>query len=110
MRNCDDHTKNFSFRLKKDGVWELSPAYDLCHAYQPNHQWVSQHALSINGKRDNFRNEDLLTIGESIKNKKAKAIIAEISEIAGQWKKFADDVGVDPKLRDELDNTLIRYK
>lgn len=109
MRNCDDHTKNFSFRLKKDGVWELSPAYDLCHAYQPNHQWVSQHALSINGKRDNIRKEDLLTIGESIKNKKAKAIIAEISEIAGQWKKFADDVGVDPKLRDEIDNTLINY-
>ncbi len=108
MRNCDDHTKNFSFRLKKDAVWELSPAYDLCHAYQPNHQWVSQHALSINGKRDNIRKEDLLTIGESIKNKKAKAIIAEISEIAGQWKKFADDVGVDTKLRDEIDNTLIR--
>ncbi|MBW6534143.1 MAG: type II toxin-antitoxin system HipA family toxin [Mariniphaga sp.] len=108
-RNCDDHTKNFSFRLKKDGVWELSPAYDLCHAYKPNHQWVSQHALSINGKRDNITKEDLLNVGESIKNKKAKATIAEISEIVGQWKKFADDVGVEPKLRDEIDKTLIQY-
>jgi serine/threonine-protein kinase HipA len=110
MRNCDDHTKNFSFRLKKDGVWELSPAYDLCHACKPNHQWVSQHALSINGKRDNITKEDLLTVGESIKNKKAKDCIAEISEIAGQWKKFADDVGVEPKLHNEIENTLIRYK
>jgi serine/threonine-protein kinase HipA len=109
-RNCDDHTKNFSFRLKKDGVWELSPAYDLCHAYKPNHQWVSQHALSINGKRDNITKEDLLTVGESIKNKKAKATITEISEIVGQWKKFADNVGVESKLRDEIDNTLIQYK
>jgi serine/threonine-protein kinase HipA len=108
-RNCDDHTKNFSFRLKKDDVWELSPAYDLCHAYKPNHQWVSQHALSINGKRDNITKEDLLTVGESIKNKKAKATIAEISEIVGQWKKFADDVGVESKLRDEIDKTLIQY-
>jgi serine/threonine-protein kinase HipA len=108
-RNCDDHTKNFSFRLKKDGVWELSPAYDLCHAYKPNHKWVSQHALSINGKRDNITKEDLLTVGESIKNKKAKATIAEISEIIGQWKIFADDVGVESNLRDEIYNTLIQY-
>jgi serine/threonine-protein kinase HipA len=50
-RNCDDHTKNFAFRLKKDGKWELAPAYDVCHAYQPKHKWVSQHALTINGKR-----------------------------------------------------------
>jgi serine/threonine-protein kinase HipA len=35
-RNCDDHTKNFAFRLKKEGKWELAPAYDLCHAYRPN--------------------------------------------------------------------------
>jgi serine/threonine-protein kinase HipA len=30
--NCDDHTKNFSFRLKQGGTWELAPAYDLIHA------------------------------------------------------------------------------
>ena len=24
--NCDDYTKNFSFILRKNGVWELSPA------------------------------------------------------------------------------------
>jgi|GEM_PF-3431039 len=45
-----------------------------------------------------------------IKNKNVKATIAEISEIVGQWKKFADDVGVESKLRDEIDNTLIQYK
>ena len=27
-RNCDDHTKNFAFRLRKDQVLELVPAYD----------------------------------------------------------------------------------
>ena len=25
-RNCDDHPKNFAFRLKKDRDWELAPA------------------------------------------------------------------------------------
>ncbi|MDP3463353.1 MAG: type II toxin-antitoxin system HipA family toxin [Bacteroidales bacterium] len=107
-RNCDDHTKNFAFRLKKDGKWELAPAYDVCHAYQPKHQWVSQHALSINGKRTNITTNDLLTIGKSIKHKKAAETIKEISNTVNQWKTFADEVKVSPKLRDEIEATLIR--
>lgn len=109
-RNCDDHTKNFSFRLRKDAKWELAPAYDLCHAYQPNHKWVSQHALSVNGKRNNITGEDLLIIGKSIKNKKAEAVIREINDTVSQWKKFADETKVSPKLRDEIDKTLIRLE
>jgi len=107
-RNCDDHTKNFAFRLKKDGKWELAPAYDVCHAYQPKHQWVSQHALSINSKRSNITKDDLLTIGKSIRNKKAAETIEEISNTISQWKTFADEVKVSPKLRDEIAVTLIR--
>ena len=76
-RNCDDHTKNFAFRLKKDGKWKLAPACDVCHAYQPKHKWVSQHALSINGKRTDISKDDLLTIGRSIRSKKAAEIIDE---------------------------------
>ena len=108
-RNCDDHTKNFAFRLKKDSEWDLAPAYDICHAYKPNHRWVSQHALSINGKRVNITKDDLMTIGESIKDKKAKVTIEEICETVNQWKQFADEVGVMKELRDEIDKTLIRY-
>jgi serine/threonine-protein kinase HipA len=109
-RNCDDHTKNFSFRLKKGGKWELAPAYDVCHAYKPDHRWVSQHALSINGKRNAITKEDLLIIGKSIKNKKAARIIEEISDTVSQWKKFANDVNVLPEIRDEIDKTLITWK
>ncbi len=108
-RNCDDHTKNFSFLLKKDEKWELAPAYDICHAYQPLSQWVSQHALSINGKRTNFTKQDLLEVGKSIKNKKAAETIDEISEVVSQWKSFADQVKVSPQLREEIHKTLIRF-
>jgi serine/threonine-protein kinase HipA len=106
-RNCDDHTKNFAFRLQKDKNWELAPAYDICHAYQPKHQWVSQHALSINNKRSNITRDDLLLIGKSIRNKKAAETIDEISAIVSKWKSFADEVKVLPKLRDEIHQTLI---
>ena len=107
-RNCDDHTKNFSFRLKKDDKWELAPAYDMCHAYQPKHKWVSQHALSINGKRENITREDFLIIGKSIKNKKAEAVIEEINDTVSHWKNYADETKVSPALRDEIGGTLIR--
>jgi serine/threonine-protein kinase HipA len=107
-RNCDDHTKNFAFRLRKEGKWELAPAYDICHAYQPQHQWVSQHALSINGKRTNITKDDLLIIGRSIKSKNAEEIIEEISNTVGNWKTFADAVNVSDQLRDEIDATLIQ--
>lgn len=109
-RNCDDHTKNFSFLMKQGGKWELAPAYDLCHAYRPDSIWVSQHALSINGKRKNITLEDLLLVGETIKCKRAPEIVDEINSKVNQWKQFADEVNVKPKLRDEIGNTILNLK
>ena len=105
-RNCDDHTKNFAFRLKKEGKWELAPAYDLCHAYRPNHQWVSQHALSINGKRKDINKSDLLVIGNSIHCKRAAEIVDEIESIVMNWDKFASEVGVSKELIEAIDATI----
>jgi serine/threonine-protein kinase HipA len=101
-RNCDDHTKNFSFRLKKEAQWELAPAYDVCHAYKPNHQWVSQHALSVNGKRKGISKNDLLLVGKSISCKHAATIIDEIEATVLNWKKFAGEVGVSSQLSNAI--------
>ncbi len=109
-RNCDDHTKNFSFLLKQGGKWELAPAYDLCHAYRPGSEWVSQHALSINGKRKDITKADLLIIGKSIRCKKASEVIDEIYDTVHQWKKFADAAEVRAALRDEIAKTLLNLK
>ncbi|EON79497.1 HIPA protein [Lunatimonas lonarensis] len=109
-RNCDDHTKNFSFLLRQGGKWELSPAYDLCHAYRPKSEWVSQHALSINGKRKEITKADLLVIGESIRCKKASEIVDEINDTVNQWKKFADEANVKHVLRDEIAKTHLNLK
>ncbi|MEX0987376.1 MAG: type II toxin-antitoxin system HipA family toxin [Bacteroidales bacterium] len=106
-RNCDDHTRNFSFLLKQEGKWELAPAYDMCHAYRPGSEWVSQHALSINGKRKDITKADLLIVGESIRCKKAPEIIDEINNTVNQWEKFADAALVNPGLRDEIAKTLL---
>jgi serine/threonine-protein kinase HipA len=109
-KNCDDHTKNFSFRLKKGGAWELAPAYDLCHAFKPDHRWVSQHALSVNGKRNNISKSDLLEVATSMNIKKAESIIDEINYTVSRWDEFAKQVAVSKKIREAISQTLIHYK
>ena len=101
-RNCDDHTKNFAFRLKKDGDWELAPAYDICFAYRPGSEWVSQHNLSINGKRTAITRDDLLIVAKAMNIKKANNIVDQISKTVTNWYKFADEVKVDNKLKEKI--------
>lgn len=103
-RNCDDHTKNFAFRLKKDGNWELAPAYDICFAYRPGSDWVSQHNLSINGKRKDITKADLLQIAKSMNIKKAEAIIQKISDTVTNWQEYAAIAKVDTKLKETIGN------
>lgn len=107
-RNCDDHTKNLAFRLKKDSTWELTPAYDVCHAYRPDSQWVSQHALSVNGKRKNITKTDFLSFARLMNIKKAENIIDEVNRKVNSWNNYAEATGVNPNLRDAIDKTLIR--
>lgn len=107
-RNCDDHTKNFSFRLTQGGQWELAPAYDLCFAYRPGSVWVSQHALSINGKRKNFNLEDFLAIGKNMNIKNSPDIIKNINDVVSKWTKYADMVAVDPKKKNHIGKNLIK--
>lgn len=59
-RNCDDHTKNFSFRLRQGQGWELAPAYDVTFAHNPDGEWTHQHLMSVNGKFKGFVLDDLL--------------------------------------------------
>lgn len=105
-RNCDDHSKNFSFILKQGDRWRLAPAYDLCHAYRPGSEWVSRHALSVNGKRENITREDLIVIGRSIRNKKAEEIIDQVNDTVHNWNYFADKAGVDKDKKVSIDKTL----
>lgn len=104
-KNCDDHTKNFAFTMNEKGEWNLSPAFDICHAYRPASPWVSQHALSINGKRTGISKDDLLTIGKKMNIKNADDIIYDVVKVVSQWKSYAARVGVDSKLSKAIQMT-----
>ncbi|MBE0679167.1 MAG: hypothetical protein IH592_10435 [Bacteroidales bacterium] len=51
-----------------------------------------------------------MVIGESIRLKKASDIIDEINETVNTWKKYADEIQVATRLRDEIGNTLLILK
>jgi serine/threonine-protein kinase HipA len=62
--NNDDHTKNFSFLLREGGRWELSPAYDITHAFNPDNEWIKQHLMSVNGRFDQITLSDVREVAD----------------------------------------------
>ena len=106
-RNCDDHTKNFAFLMDKNGKWGLSPAFDVCHAYRPNSPWVSQHALSIEGKRTDFDVKDFINLATKMNIKKPLEIIEQVRNAVGDWQKYAKEVEVDESLAKAIESTLL---
>ena len=107
-KNCDDHTKNFAFTMDQSGEWSLSPAFDVCYAYRPSSSWVSQHCLSVNGKRKNIEKADLLEVARKMNIKNANEIIDQIDQVISRWKHYANDQKVDPELRDTIQGTFVR--
>jgi serine/threonine-protein kinase HipA len=90
-RNQDDHTKNISFLMDKQGVWHLSPAYDMSWAYNPAGGWTATHQMSINNKWDNITREDLLSVAYEMNIKRAARIIDQVSEAISHWRQLAKE-------------------
>ena len=103
-RNHDDHVKNIAFLMNRAGDWRLSPAFDVAYSYNPTGAWTSRHQMSINGKRDDFVVDDLLALASTaaIKSKRAKAIIAEVSNSVGKWVRFAEETGIERETTDRI--------
>lgn len=107
MRNHDDHTKNFSFLMDRQGKWTLAPAYDLCYAYSPEGRWTSRHQLSLNGKQADFTRADLLQVAENMGISKSAAMIDRTVEVASRWMEYAHTAGVPEPLAGLIDKNLI---
>lgn len=107
VRNQDDHTKNISFLMGEDGVWRLSPAYDMGYSYNPNGGWTATHQMSINGKFDNITRKDLLECGAKNNIKNASLIIDEVCEVASQWPTMAKECDVPQSMIDDIEANML---
>lgn len=93
-RNHDDHVKNFSFLMNKEGKWQISPAYDITYQYKDGGTWTNVHQSSINGKFDKFVKDDLLSLGKTFGIKKAHRILEEVIAAVELWTKIATEIDI----------------
>ena len=93
-KNCDDHTKNFAFLLKQGESWELAPAYDITHAYNPHGEWTYQHLMSVNGKFNGIKRSDLLVEAERFGVRRPLDLLNEVRSALDSWQQFSTDAGL----------------
>ena len=97
--NQDDHVKNISFLMDRNGRWRLSPAYDISYSYDITNKWLSAHQMTVNGKKSDIKLNDLLEAGEKmgLKKKKCMDIISKISLVVADFEKYAREAGIREK-------------
>lgn len=92
--NHDDHSKNFAFLMGKDGVWRMSPAYDVTYAYASNSIWLKQHLMSVNGKFSDITRADLVAVAERFDVRAVSTIFNEVNDALASWTEFAEAAGL----------------
>lgn len=93
--NCDDHSKNFSFLLRQGSQWELAPAYDVTHAYNPQGEWTYQHLMGVGGRFSGITQADCLSVADRFGIGPAKQVIRQVKAAIDRWPEFATQAGVE---------------
>ena len=107
-KNRDDHTKQISFLMDKQGKWSLSPAYDVTYAYNPQGQWTSTHQMTINQKREDITQEDLLAVGlrQGMNKALCHRLIDQALAAVEQWPSYAQKAGVSEEFTLQIGRVL----
>ena len=94
LGNCDDHAKNFSFLMKADGQWRLSPGYDIV----PSASFNSEHMTAVLGEGKQPTREIFLRLASKFELTRAASIRAmdEVAEAVSLYSDLARQYGVKP--------------
>ena len=108
--NTDDHNKNFSFIMQKDGSWQLSPAYDMTYiidngGYLPN----EDHCLYIRAKLRNVTREDVIQFAHDNGIRRPDSIIRDIVGSLKQFRSIATKFGVSEQWTGRVEATIIGH-
>lgn len=101
-KNCDDHSKNFSFLMDETGKWNFSPAYDLVYSYSKND--FNEHYLKVNNKARDINIDDFVALG-SKHGLSAHFVRDQVQSCIASFCKFeqyANDVELSQKTRDTI--------
>jgi serine/threonine-protein kinase HipA len=91
--NQDDHVKNLSFHMDTDGVWSMTPAYDLTFARGEG--WTRRHQMRLRDKTEGITRADLVAVATDFGIKKPERMLDRIADVLAGWEAHAGryDVG-----------------
>lgn len=102
--NRDDHSKNFSYIMDRDGVWTLSPAYDLVFSAGIS-GW---HSMSVAGEAEDPGEDDLRALAKTfgLRPSSVDEIMEQVRAAVARWPELAAEAGVSEGRRQEIHSRL----
>jgi len=91
-RNRDDHAKNFSFLMDEEGVWRLSPTYDLTFSDGIN----GEHTTAIAGEGKAPDESHMRKVGEKVglKEKQMNSAFDCVLQSMARWDEWCALAGL----------------
>jgi serine/threonine-protein kinase HipA len=98
--NQDDHTKNFSFIMDSQGVWRLSPAYDVTF----NRGYSGEQSMSVDGYGKHIPEQVFLKLGHlcEFDDTGVRQIFTDTFEALSEWQSLAKQLGIDSVHTNEI--------
>lgn len=108
--NTDDHHKNFTFIMNRNGVWRLSPAYDMTYifdngGYLPDRE----HCLSVGGKISNISYDDIVSFARDSGIRAPKSIIKKVAYAVSSFRMLAQRNGVSEEWIGRIEHCLSEH-
>lgn len=100
LHNRDDHARNFAFRLDEQGLWTLSPVFDLTFSFGPG----GEHATSVAGHGKDITRAHLMQVAKAggLTVKVAERCIADSIATVQTMTRLARDFPIRRKTMNEL--------
>ncbi len=106
IANGDLHAKNVSVFDHPEGVWSVTPAYDLVSTLPYGDQTM---ALDLDGRDSRISGTAFVRFGERLgaKEKVVRTVIAEITESAEPFVARLGEIGLDERKTEHLAATIL---
>ncbi len=93
--NTDDHKKNFSFIMGKDGKWRLAPNYDVTFIFNiGGHQAEVGQSLSVRGKSRGISMADITAFAKDNGIRYPHIIINDVVNAVNQFLVLVETYGI----------------
>lgn len=93
---CDDHGKNFSFTMNREGQWRLAPAYDETFTVNLINMFrADRHAMTVGGVDREVSRDTLLRIAHENDVKNAASIIRQVADSVMSFEALANELHIE---------------